>query len=99
MASDTAYLSNDGAYTIFSYGDSRLKFAAPYLLERYENVVQWDDGYIVVMTKYAHNKEAEEEYIDLRPILKNLYINPDEFLKPIHAVEVRNYTGGCFVHD
>ena len=47
MASDTAYLSKEGAYTIFSFGDSRLKFAAPYSLERYENVVQWDDGYIL----------------------------------------------------
>ena len=62
MASSTAYLSNEGTYTVFSYGDSRLKFIAPYSLERYENVLQWDDGYIVVMAKYTHNKEAEEEY-------------------------------------
>lgn len=89
MASSTAYLSNEGTYTVFSYGDSRLKFIAPYSLERYENVLQWDDGYIVVMAKYTHNKEAEEEYIDLKPILKNLYMNPEDFLKPIQAVEVK----------
>lgn len=35
MVSQTAYLSNDGTYTIFSFGDSRLKFVAPYSLERY----------------------------------------------------------------
>lgn len=89
MDTQTAYLSNDGAYTIFSFGDSRLKFVAPYSLERYESVVKWDDGYLVVMAKYAHNKGSEEEYIDLRPILRNLYINPDKFLNPIKSVEVK----------
>lgn len=89
MKDDTAYLSNEGAYTIFSFGESRLKFAAPYSLERYENVVQWDSGYLVVMAKYAHNNAAEEEYIDLRPILRNLYINADEYLRQIKSVEVK----------
>lgn len=86
---DKAYLSNEGQYTIFSYGDNRLKFIAPYSLEKYESVVHWDNGYLVVMAKYAHNKESEEEYIDLIPILKSLYIQPDEFLKSIKSVEVQ----------
>ena len=29
-----------------------------------------------------------EEYIDLLPILKNLYINPETFLKPIKTVKI-----------
>ena len=37
-----------------------LKFVVPYSLERYESVVKWDDGYLVVMAKYTHNKDAEE---------------------------------------
>lgn len=52
-------------------------------MERYESVVQWDKGYLVVMAKYAHNNDLEEEYIDLIPILRSLYITLDEFLKPI----------------
>ena len=40
-------------------------------------------GYLVVMSKYAHNNDLEEEYIDLISILRSLYITPDEFLKPI----------------
>lgn len=84
-----AYLSNEGQYTIFSFGSNRLKFIAPYSLERYESVVTWDNGYLVVMAKYVHNKTAEEEYIDLIPILKSLYIKPEDFLKPIKTVEVR----------
>jgi len=41
------------------------------------------------MAKYEHNQKTEEEYIDLIPILKNLYINPQEFLSPIKSVEVK----------
>lgn len=58
-------------------------------MERYESVVQWDKGYLVVMAKYAHNNDLKEEYIDLIPILRSLYITPDEFLKPIKKVEVK----------
>ena len=84
---DCAVLSNEGAYTLFSYGGRRLKFSAPYSLKRYIKVKKWDRGYIEVDTEYADG--IEEEYIDLEPILENLYIRPSEFLKPIKRVEVR----------
>jgi hypothetical protein len=86
---ETAYLSSKGRYTIFKCGDMELKFIAPYSLERYEKVVEWEHGYLVVLTKYSHNEELEEEYIDLAPILKALYIDEDDFLDPIKNVEVR----------
>ena len=35
-------------------------------------------------------KKKEEEYIDLVPILKNLYFDADKFLSPIKGVEVVN---------
>ena len=88
MKSDCAKLSNDSNYTLFSFENTRLKFIAPYSLQKYVSVVSWNNGYLVVMAKYAHNKEPEEEYIDLLPILKNLYIDPDTYLKPIKKVEV-----------
>ena len=50
--------------------------------------MEWDNGYLVVMAKYGHNKESEEEYIDLVPIFENLYIEPDVFLKPIKEVRI-----------
>lgn len=84
----TAYLSNEGRYTVFRYGDERLKFIGPYSLERYSKVKEWDNGYIVVMTKYAHKEEEQEEYIDLLPILDSLRMDSDAFLKPIKNVEV-----------
>jgi hypothetical protein len=84
----TAYLSSKGRYTIFKFGDTELKMIAPYSLERYEKIVEWDHGYLVVMTKYSHKKEPEEEYIDLIPVLKALYMDEEAFLKPIKNVEV-----------
>ena len=39
-------------------------------LERYTKIVEWDNGYIVVMAKYE-GCEEEEEYFDV-----------DDFLKP-----------------
>ena len=53
-------------------------------------VKEWDKGYLVVMAKCKHNKELEEEYIDLVPILQKLYLNADEFLKPIEGVQITN---------
>ena len=84
-----AALSNSGNYTIFTYGSHTIRFKTSSHLERYTKVLEWDNGYLVVMAKYAHNKESEEEYIDLIPILKSLYIQPEEFLKSIKSVEVQ----------
>lgn len=90
MDLDYAVLSNDKNFTIFRYMNYVIRFKAPYSLERYTAVKEWDKGYLVVMAKYKHNEESEEEYIDLIPILKKLYIIPEEFLKPIKEVKVEN---------
>lgn len=90
MQFDYALLSNEGEFTIFRYGDYVIRFKAPYSLEKYTEIKEWDKGYLVVMAKYKHNKESEEEYIDLVPILENLYITPDEFLRPIKGVKIEN---------
>ncbi len=83
-----AYLSNEGRYTIFRYGDGRLKFIGPYSLERYTEVKEWDQGYLVVMAKYTHSEQEIEEYIDLLPVLDSLQIDREQFLKTIQTVEV-----------
>ena len=85
---DEAVLSSAGGFTAFSFGRYNIRFKAPYSLERYVDVVQWDNGYLVVMAKYSHNTEPEEEYIDLRPILNGLYIDAADFLKPIKNVRI-----------
>lgn len=50
---------------------------------------EWDHGYLVVMAKYSHNQNDEEEYIDLIPILENLYYDAQEFLAPIKKVRIQ----------
>lgn len=88
MINEKAFLSSENHYTIFKFGKYVIRFRAPYSLERYTEVKEWDDGYLVVMAKYSHNKDAEEEYIDLNPILENLYIDAKNALKPIRKVEI-----------
>ncbi len=83
-----AILSSAGGFTAFSFGGYNIRFKAPYSLERYTDVVKWENGYLVVMAKYSHNAEPEEEYIDLRPILDGLYIESEAFLKPIKSVRI-----------
>ena len=85
--SSEALLSNQGDMTSFRYGNSNIRFRTPKCLKRYTEVKEWDNGYIVVMADYEGMGETEE-YIDLLPILKNLYINPDTFLKPIKTVKI-----------
>jgi len=44
-------------------------------------------GYIVVMAQYT-GIGIEEEYIDLMPILNNLYIESDRFLSSIKSIVI-----------
>ena len=81
-----ARLSSKADYTIFSYGEKSIRFAAPYSLRRYLRVTKWHDGYLEVEADYGVG--AEVDYIDLRPILRNLMIDPKKFLKPVKKVEV-----------
>ena len=59
----------------------------PPCLRRYVRVKKWEEGYIEVDADYGHGEE--EDYIDLLPILNNLYYDAKEFLRPIRKVEVR----------
>ena len=90
--SSVALLSNDGDMTSFRYGNNNILFCSPKCLKRYTEVKEWDKGYIVVMADYEGLGETEE-YIDLLPILKNLYINPETFLKPIKSVKIDYHEG------
>ncbi len=85
-----ALLSNERDFTVFRYGGHTIRFRAPYSLERYTEVKAWDRGYLVVLAKYRHNDQPEEEYIDLVPILQDLYFDAERFLEPIKEVKVAN---------
>lgn len=83
-----AVLSNEKNFTVFQFGRHIIRFKAPYSLERYTKVKEWDQGYLVVMAKYEHNDKEEEEYIDLAPILEKLYFDSKAFLAPIKKVRL-----------
>ena len=87
-AGNQAKLSNQDGYTVFQFGKHTIRFRAPYSLERYTEIKEWDNGYLVVMAKYSHNANPEEEYIDLIPILKDLFFDVAAFLTPIKGVTV-----------
>ena len=78
---DYAILTSEGEYTIFEYNKDRIKFATS------DKIMEWDHGYIVVNAEYKGVGEVEE-YIDLVPILENLYYDVDKFLEPIKEVRI-----------
>lgn len=90
MIATEAILSNNKGMTSFRYGDCNIRFRTPSILKRYIEVKEWDHGYLVVMADYE-KIGVTEEYIDLIPILKNLYINPDKFLQNIKTIKIGNY--------
>ena len=83
-----AILGNEKNFTVFKYGNRIIRFKAPYSLEKYTEIKEWDHGYLVVMAKYKHNKESEEEYIDLISILENLY-DPNYIVEEIKHLTIR----------
>lgn len=84
---DYAILTSEGEYTIFEFNNDRIKFVTSDRLKRYTKIMEWDHGYIVVNAEYKGVGEVEE-YIDLVPILENLYYDVDKFLEPIKEVRI-----------
>lgn len=82
-----AILKSRDKYTIFKFNNDVIRFVTSVRLERYTEIVEWDNGYLVVMAKYQGMGEVEE-YIDLVPILEKLYYDAEEFLKPIREVRI-----------
>ena len=82
-----AVLSNNEKFTIFEFNNQVIRFVTSSKLERYTKVLEWDHGYLVVMAKYKDMDEVEE-YIDLIPILQNLYYDTDAFLNLIKELPV-----------
>ena len=89
MAAQTvAILGNHGEFSSFSYAGKTIRLRTSRHLERYTKIKTWDNGYLEVMAKYDNSSDEEEEYIDLVPILKNLYMEPETFLQGIKDVQI-----------
>ena len=48
-AGNEVILSNEKKFTVFQYDRYVIRFKAPYSLERYTKVKEWNHGYLVVM--------------------------------------------------
>ena len=90
MNKSTAYLSNYKECISFAFGGRTIRFKGPYSLTKLDKVKEWDNGYLVVDAYFVHSKEPVEDYIDLVPILEDLYIDSDKFLKSVKNVEIRH---------
>lgn len=86
----TAYLSNEGRYTIFEMPNMRLKIIAPKPLKKYTDIIRWNDGNLTVMAKYSVYEEPIEEYIDIREAIDELGLNAEKYLDPIESVVLSN---------
>ena len=83
MDNSTAYLYNDGEYSIFSFGNVKLKFLTSKNLEKYINVKEWDNGYLVV-TKKNIGKSEQEDYYG-QTVSRNFLQNSKTFIKRIQG--------------
>lgn len=81
-----AFLTNKGEYSYFSYGHRTIKFFTGKSLEKYTSIIDWDNGYLVVGAK-NYGKDEEEDYIDLIPIMNNLYMDTND-LNDISEVRI-----------
>lgn len=75
-------LGNDKLFTSFIFNGHNIRFRTSPRLERYTKIIEWDNGYLVVMAKYE-GCEEEKAYIDLILILEHLYFDVDEFLNKL----------------
>ena len=89
MNSDVATLSIDGRYTRFSYGGRVITFMHGKDLLRYLSVKEWDNGYLVVEC-VGKVRGIYEDYIDLSYIIENLYMDPEEYLRGVKEVRIKN---------
>lgn len=90
MTTTEAILSNCHNLTSFRCGEYNIRFRTPSNLKKYVEIKEWDKGYLVVIADYE-GIGLMEEYIDLIPILKNLYIDPNTFLRNIETVKIGAY--------
>lgn len=84
-----AYLSCSGNYSQFDFNEYSIRFKTSSHLRKYEEIKLWDNGYLVVTADYDTTGPVEE-YIDLIPMLKNLFIEPDILLPKVKGVKLKH---------
>ncbi len=89
MEEELARIKVDGKYSFFTFRDICIKFRTSTKLKKYIRVKKWDNGYLVVDADYS-TLGVTEEYVDIKSILDDLYIDANKFLKPIKGVKIEH---------
>ena len=84
-----AILTSTGRYSKFIYKGKTITFMHGKDLQKYLQVKEWKDGYLVVDC-LGHVKGQYEDYIDMPFILENLYMEPNSFLSGMQGVTIQN---------
>ena len=71
MNSQRAFLSNESNYTVFRVGDKVIRFRAPYSLEHYTEVKEWNHGSVCQKTSTLPYRKCRGEYCS--PVFIHLY--------------------------
>ena len=62
---EEATLSNEKNYTVFQFNGHIIRFTAPYSLEYYTEVKEWDNGYLVVMQNISKIRNLKKNILIL----------------------------------
>ena len=89
MNEDVAKIRVEGKYSVFTFRNHCIRFRTSPKLKKYLRVKEWNNGYLVVDVHYSSLGETEE-YVDIRSILDDLYIDQQSFLSPIKEVQIEN---------
>ena len=84
-----ATLYNKGEYTFFQIGKEIIRFLTTPYLERYINVKEYDNGYMVVESKLKTMDKPQEDYIDMEFIFDELQLDKS-ILSKIDEVVIKH---------
>ena len=89
MKSEMATLGiNEKKYSVFQFGDIRIKFYTSPYLQKYCKINKWsDEGYIEYEGAFSTTKEIIKDTIDLKTIAKRLHLS-DNVFKGIKGVQL-----------
>lgn len=82
-----AILTNKNRYTMFTYKGITITFLHGKDLVRYKVVKEYSDGCLTVICEGKIKKEFED-YIDLKFLADNLYMDSDAYLAGLEGVDI-----------
>lgn len=82
-----AILTNKDRYTMFTYKGITITFLHGKDLVRYKVVKEYSEGCLTVICEGKIKKEFED-YIDLKYLVDNLYMDAETYLSDLEGVDI-----------